>query len=329
MDYISIVDKVWNHEKLRRDELEALLRWLYSEQGAAEFGRDVEGRWAVFADDRGFGYEQLLEKVNARIDMLETRPAQPKRVGRHRLVRYVAEAAAVIIFAFGLSVLIPGRDKSITDTPEMVEVENPRGLRTTVTLPDGSEVTLNADSRIRYSREFAGDTRTVRLDGEAFFDVTRNGKPFVVEASSAKVTVLGTSFNIRAYENEKLLTASLVEGSLKVDAGDCESILEPGKQVVLDKGSGRSSIEDMQAGRATGWMDGKLYFASMPFSEIANTLSRAFNVNISIGNPSLAEKTLTGRFENGENLEQILAVMRLSVAFRDRFDPENNTIIIY
>lgn len=329
MNFIEIVDKVRNNEALSREELDLLLAWLLSDEGKHQFEEEIKKRWAVFETTQVMEYGKILRKIHQRIDALPSAQIKPQR----KWMRYLLDSAAVLLLAFVLSFFIKKETGLLPDNrkiyDEQVEVYNPKGLRTTIILPDSSKVILNADSKISYAHRFVGANRAVKLEGEAYFEVVKDSlRPFIVEANTAKVIVHGTSFNVRSYPSDQFIETTLLEGSLTVDAGKEKNLLVPGKQVSINKASMESDVHAVNTQRTTGWIEGKIYFHSNTFLEIATILERTFNVNIKVGNQSLYSKKFTGKFENGENLEQILHVLKLSVSFNDVYDKETNTIII-
>lgn len=332
MNFIQIVDRFRNSEQLSHEELDMLLAWLLTDEGKSQFQEELERRWSTFETNQPFAYTDLLAKVHRQLDGVQQ--GQPVRKTMPKYVRYSLEVAAAVLLAFGVSFLVQNK-VNLSDyigqksNQEQVEVYNPRGLRTTVTLPDSSRVTLNADSKITYAYRLQGTTRAIKLEGEAFFEVAKDSlRPFVVEANSAKITVLGTTFNIRSYPEERSIETTLIEGSLVVSSGSQKNRLVPGQQVRIDKASQESSVSVVNTQNTIGWREGKLYFQSAPFNELATVLERTFNVNIRIDSHPLQQKKFTGKFENGENLEQILRVLKLSVGFTELYDKETNTIII-
>ena len=146
----------------------------------------------------------------------------------------------------------------------------------------------------------------------------------MVVAHSATLTVLGTTFNVRAYPEEPQTQATLIEGALQVN----NRLLAPGEQIVIDNISKTSTLQEVNPEVIVGWTKGELYFHSMTFAEIASILGRKFSINIHIVNTSIQEKVLNGKFTNEESLEQILNVIQKSIRFTRRYEQENNTLII-
>jgi ferric-dicitrate binding protein FerR (iron transport regulator) len=218
---------------------------------------------------------------------------------------------------------------ALQETPAKVEIYNPKGLRTTITLPDSSKVTLNGDTRIVYAYNFEKSAGTVKLEGEAFFEVHRDEtRPFYVQANEATLTVLGTSFNVRAYPDNDRVDATLVEGSLKVNVGKTENLLKPGQQINIRELAITQKVHTVDISPVIAWIDGKLYMQSMSFSEIVVVLERAFNVNLYIQNEQLKYRKFTGIFDKGENLEQILQVIQSAVPFNVVYNKEENIFVV-
>ena len=121
------------------------------------------------------------------------------------------------------------------------------GQKSSVTLPDGTRIWLNSGSRVSYSSAFNSRSRTVNLEGEAYFSVARNEQlPFVVQADGMSVTALGTKFNVKAYANEEEVVATLVEGRIRTDAGDESEIVLPENQASYNRSSGAMSVRPVE-----------------------------------------------------------------------------------
>ncbi|QEC43165.1 FecR family protein [Pseudobacter ginsenosidimutans] len=156
-------------------------------------------------------------------------------------------------------------------------MSTPRGRQFEITLPDGTHVWLNAASSIRYPTIFSAKNRKVELEGEAYFEVTKNAKqPFIVNASNkASIEVLGTSFNISAYENEKSLNTTLIEGSVKVNG----SVIKPGQQARVTDALhiiGNADIDKVMA-----WQRGFFNFEGASLEEVMQQLERWYDIDVS------------------------------------------------
>jgi len=243
-------------------------------------------------------------------------------------------ATLLIIATFGYLIHSRIQNSTIEDSAvAMVEKLNPAGQKSKIYLPDGSEVRLNAESKITYPEKFSDSTREVSLTGEAFFSVIKNpDKPFIVTAGDVSITVLGTSFNIHAYDNEPSTYIALQSGKVKVDIinehGSQEMYLEPGEGISYDKSSHLTIKEEFDEDLVLGWKDGKIKFEDASLEEVISTLSRWYGVTFSIENRGTEQWSYTGPFEN-ESLSNVLKGIGFTKGFTHEIDKNNpNNITI-
>ncbi|MDO4703846.1 FecR family protein [Tannerella sp.] len=209
-------------------------------------------------------------------------------------------------------------------TIEQVELRTSPGMVATATLPDGSKVWLNADSRITYPSEFIGNCREVNLDGEAYFSVHKHrNRPFIVHTSAgAKVEVLGTEFNLEAYRKDELVNATLVSGSVRFtypsnDHGESSVVLKPDESVRYNRTTKQMVIKTINTQAQTAWKDGLVIFRNTPFKDALRILEKRFNAQFDVKNETLYEHSYTGRFDT-QQLPLILEHFRLSSGIRYR-----------
>lgn len=173
-------------------------------------------------------------------------------------------------------------------------IYTPKGGKYQIVLPDGSKVFMNAATSMKFPAEFSGLERRVEIKGEAFFEIARDErKPFIVERGNVAVKVLGTKFNLSAYEDETDLKVTLVEGSVSVEQSDILSekcILKPGEQIRINGNGQRSVIENANIEEAVAWKNNLFWFEDSDIYDVAKTLSRWYNVTIEI------KDTITDRF---------------------------------
>jgi len=188
---------------------------------------------------------------------------------------------------------------------------NPAGQLKTITLSDGSKVFLNADTKITFPTHFTSKTRSVTLTGEAFFEVVHEAeRPFIISTGKIKTQVLGTSFNIKAYNNEPAITVAVVSGKVGVVANKTSVILLPNQLVnynLLKNKLRKGSIDD--ASSLKTWTTGELVFKNEKLGEIAHTLTRHYNIPVIVERKGIAESVLNARFDKNEPLEHILTVL--------------------
>lgn len=197
-----------------------------------------------------------------------------------------------------------------------------------IQLPDGSKVTLNRHSQLSYPETFNKE-RIVKLNGEAYFEVSKNPKkPFRVKANGVTIRVLGTHFNVNAYAADSLVETTLLEGSVSVsnNANGKQMILKPNETAIYRKSTGILSMHiNANAQNEISWREGVLSFNDISMGEIARQLSHHFNVTIQIKSEQLRNYKLNARFKQNETLEEILEMLAPIVGFTYHM-PQSNLI---
>lgn len=181
-----------------------------------------------------------------------------------------------------------------------------------LTLPDGSTVILNASSTLEYPDSFSDEpTRTVRLTGEAFFNIVHNAaKPFVVQTGTLTTTVLGTAFNVKAYPNENDITITVTRGKVRVnDASILLGVLNPDEQITFFKASRQTKQQVVESKETIAWTDNDIYFDDISIEDAARKLEQRFHVKIRFANDQVKTCRFTATFISGEDLQQILKVI--------------------
>ena len=185
-------------------------------------------------------------------------------------------------------------------------VSTPKGGQYQVVLADGTRVWLNALSSIRFPTVFNGNSRTVELTGEAYFEVAADrNKPFRVQVNGMEVAVLGTSFNINAYPDEADLKTTLLEGSVKLLRGKTDLVLKPGEQGRTADREGLALVKDADVDQAVAWKNGLFSFDDAGIETVMRQLSRWYGIDIQYeGKPTAA--LFWGKMERDLNLTQVL-----------------------
>ncbi|MBA4411053.1 MAG: FecR domain-containing protein [Bacteroidota bacterium] len=189
-----------------------------------------------------------------------------------------------------------------------VQIVADRGQHVEYTLPDGSNVSVNAGSKISFSESRFAKKRILKLEGEAFFSVQK-GNPFMVETRQGKVEVLGTTFNVYSRNNE--LNVSCLTGKVQVTANGQNVIIEAGEKAELISGTLQKTSNAVDE-KVAGWRNGEFHFESMPLISIFEEIERQFNVTITT--TGLENRYFTGDFSNKnltETLETVCLPMKL------------------
>lgn len=191
-------------------------------------------------------------------------------------------------------------------------IETPRGGQYELILADGSKVWLNAASSLKFPSAFNGKERKVTLTGEAYFEIATNkNKPFKVEINNAEVEVLGTHFNIMAYDNEKAVKTTLLEGSVRISNGDQAAILQPGEQARMDKNSTDIQINKTNIEEVTAWKRGYFQFNNSNLKVIMRQIMRWYDVEIRFPD-NMPTRIFTGKIPRNVSLKHVLKVLELS-----------------
>lgn len=266
--------------------------------------------------------------------------------------------ALFILVAGSFYLLTKKGNTGIASSEAISSVVTKNGNRTKIVLPDGSQVWLNAGSKLDYNNStFNKELREVSLNGEAYFDVTKNAnKPFIIHTKKMDIKVVGTAFNVRSYSNEKMAEAALIRGSIEVTlkdrkgqkimltpnekisvANDEESLPEskPSKTIVAKKNiqpilqfvvAGLKPNPTIHIIGEIAWTQNKLYFEDESLEDIGPMIERWFGKQVVIQSESLKKAHYTGNFEN-ETMEEVLSSLKLSKPFNFRI--ENDTVVIY
>lgn len=206
-------------------------------------------------------------------------------------------------------------------------LEVPRKGEFQLLLADGTKVWINSESRIKYPVSFNGRERRVYLEGEAYFEVSKNERmPFVVDMGKAEVRVLGTSFNARAYRDEDGIYATLAEGRICLDAGGKSLNLLPEEQGLVDLVNGNMSKKRVDIHLYTAWKDGRFVFQEQKLEDMMNTLARWYDIEIFFESELLKQVTFTGNLKRYDSFNKIIELLEMTQMAH--FKVDGNTIFI-
>lgn len=208
--------------------------------------------------------------------------------------------------------------------PSINKVVTSRGGEYKLILSDGTKVWLNADSRFEFPSKFVGQERRVYVEGEVYFEVAKDvSHPFVVTTKQAKVRVLGTSFNVRAYPDE-IYRTTLLEGCVEVLYKKGVVKLQPHEQWILDGDVGR--VAPVNVRMAASWKNGSFAFDDEPLLNVFQELERWYDVHVFIANEEIREMKFTGIFPRYANMDKVLNIVELATGVSCKVS--NRTIVI-
>ncbi len=271
----------------------------------------------------------IIGKINKDEDTKGTAlKVKPFRFSYHRKSFQIA-ASTLFIVAISFSIFLSSKKKFMAGTAVVyIERTTAIGESLQVDLPDGSTVWLNNASKIKYPKDFSSRAREVFLEGEAYFDVANDtSKPFIVHTAGIQTKVLGTSFNINAYDELSSVEVSVIKGKVEVsDSLNSFGVLEKDQQITIDKHSKGFLTNEGKSRSAIGWREGRLIFDQATFREIKSVLHKKYGVAIEFENEQLKNCRFTAEF--GKDDKPLAILDMLNLLHGTSYRTENNVIII-
>lgn len=286
--------------------------------------------WAETSDKNM--QEYIRERKYFDMLLVRNKPDVPSRFLRgktyalHNAVKYATAAAVILLCILQLHTLT----QSNTDR-KMNKISVPAGQRVNLLLSDGTNVWLNSGSKLEYPASFATgkENRKVVLNGEGYFEVAKNaGRSFIVQTKKYDIEVLGTKFNVNAYDNDTShFSAALMEGSIQISdpSGLSRKVLIHPQQKA-DFINGQLVVENIRNYDIYRWKEGLLCFESIAFNDLMKEFEKTFGIRIINENKNLTQYTYSGKFRISDGIDYILHVLRQDVGFHFQRN-ENNTII--
>lgn len=269
-----------------------------------------------------------FKKIQLKIAQRETPLSLPKNKDKWYLSKV---AAAVFLIVMTSLALLPYLTKISAKQTAYTE----RAAKKSFTLPDGSKVVLNAESKLVYPKAFQGEDRRVTLIGEGFFDIAKDPRrPFIIHTAQMDIKVLGTSFNLRSYPNDQFSETTLLSGTIEVSLKERPAdrvTLKPSEKLIVRNSDVKDHYNGTEPGNdaltqithlqkidnnvvETSWIYDKLIFKEQSFADISKMLERAYDVKIDFENQHLKQLKFTGHFEK-ESVVDILNALRLVEPF--------------
>lgn len=256
--------------------------------------------------------QDAWEKVQQRI---HPEPERQKGTVRRLITHPLMRIAAALVVVGMLAVTGYEMIYHLGTSSEIIDLRASNGAVRTYTLPDGSKVSLNSDTHLQYPEQFGEQTREVTIEGEAFFEVTPNPqKPFIIRAGKAQIKVLGTSFNVRAYADARLMEVIVKTG--KVQVLNAQTGTEPHDELILTPGEKGTLVHQSNAllksinenPNYIAWKTHELVFRATSLDKVITDLENVYKVSIRLQDPELGKQLLTAHFNN-YSLEFILEVI--------------------
>ncbi len=314
---------------ITNDEKISLFHWLKQSEANRTYFQEIRDIWlacnAQYAAD--IDTEIALARFRERIQKLKL-PSQPN-VWKKKIPAYylIWAAAASILLLIGYAYMF--KNEKIIDRPvinHLTVAENSKGR---FVLPDSSVVWLNSGSSLQYEGDLSGSQREVRLNGEAYFEVTKNEySPFIVKVDDIQVKVLGTRFNVGTDHEQNEIQVALLQGAVEVISKKNQSVtLTPGDLACHNTVTDQTIVTPNAAGNVLYWVNKKLIFKGETFEQIVKVLEHNFNIQVKFHNEKIKPQQFVGDFVNNETIGQIFAVMSSNGNFR--YQIKGNIVDIY
>jgi len=310
-----------------------LKSWLEeSEDNSRLFGQLVD-LWEadkMIRKEKEFDVDKAWEKLEVQLN-----PGQGilKRLPRFSRVWHYAAILVLVLFMGGLarSYLRIQSDNRLLST-NFVEYTVPYGSKTSMKLPDGSVVRLNAGTTIQYNQGYGIKDRDIVLSGEAFFEVAKNKHlPFIVNAKDISVQALGTKFNVKAYPEERAVETILLEGSVKLEySGGIlpqKVVMKPNQKVVFDSDGKNFAVSSINNTSEVSWITDKWVVKNMDLEDLAKLLERKYNVIITFNDDRIRNYEFGGTIKD-ETVEQVLTALTYSAPIKYNIKNKQVTLSI-
>ncbi len=362
--YISLIVRYLKKE-ISEEEKQELFKWIYLNHENEKFFYHIKDIWETA------GYNQISKSAETdneweKLALKAIRKESIHFVNGKNSVRKLYKAiqiAALVIVTFGIGFLVK---MYLPEKVEYSSVTVPYGAKTELQLSDGSTVWVNSGSTLKYPTRLNNKEVDLMLEGEAFFDITKNNKRKLnVKTSTINIQVHGTTFNVKSYPDEDVVETTLLEGSISITGKVGNRVisspiyLKPNEQATLTKSENRLSVGDNSVSSDLNaesedsenvkrsipliqptlkitegidpeefvmWKYNVLVFKNERFEDLSKKMERWYNVKITINNEDLKSSRYTGTFEK-ETIEQALKALSLSLPFKYKIDKNQITIL--
>jgi transmembrane sensor len=317
--------------KCSPDEISLLSKWIDSEEGKRILEELIAQQWNLPEQSTPLASEKIYARIHQQIS--KKKPEQlviPHPV--FRMGRYAAALGFILLSVFFIYQAMNHKAEPLTREVPVLSKTTQKGQKRTLTLTDGTRIVLNAESALTFPERFSDTLRTVFLQGEAFFDVAEDkNRPFIVNTPTIHIQVLGTSFNLSAYQDDSLSNVALLQGKVHVQQNQADPnqpalALKPGEMATYHKHSQHLSTGDFDVKAISAWKDGILYFNNAGYQEITQVLERWYGVQFAYEGKKQPVWLYKGEFED-KSLEYVLE--SISYACKFSYQLKDNQVMIY
>lgn len=319
----------YNKKRISSEDLADLMSWVaFSDQNQQTF-REVLKRYEAAGQalrapvNQQKSWLAIHQHINQQAGADQPEVYKPKRRNWLKLVAAIVILSAFPLLYFTLST--EEQHKGIAYS----EIYNPKGQKRLVTMPDGSNIFLNGDTKIRFAQNFNLGKRIVYLEGEAFFDVQhRPAQPFIVFTGKVATTVLGTSFNINAYQSLNRISVTVKSGKVGVTVNKNKKahFLLPNQQINIASDGITYNRKGVNADEVDGWREYKMVFYDQTLQEITAQMEREYDLEITIKGEALSRTKITTKFSKSSVIDILDMIAKLT---NSKYKIDEKRVIIY
>jgi ferric-dicitrate binding protein FerR (iron transport regulator) len=266
-------------------------------------------------------FSMMLHEIHHKINLEQK---SQKKSKAKRIFLNVSKLAAVLLVGLICGILVQNYKKT---APVYYTSIAPKGSVSQMLLPDSTMVYLNSGSEIKYLANGEKGQREVFLNGEAWFQVTKNKQqPFIVHTPNYNVNVLGTEFNVKAYAEDNEVTTTLEKGSIQITSTENfkirnNQVLKPGEQLIYNKERNSIELKNVTPKLYSSWKENKLIFINMELKSLVTLLERKYGVDIQVDDPALLELHYDGTLKN-ETIIEVMDILKQSLPVNYRIDEQ-------
>jgi ferric-dicitrate binding protein FerR (iron transport regulator) len=314
---IDIANRFLTEKDCTRQELAELKGWLSDSASQIEVENWLAEHWANSAE---IDSTTQIETIFKQIQDYKNIDHKKSGFSLSRVLKvYQRIAAFLLIPIIGVGILF-WLSQYNQSKGQFTETFAPRGQKSQIVLADGTKVWLNSDTKIKYPTNFNRSQRDVYLSGEAFFEVTKSSRPFVVHATGLSIKVLGTKFNVKAYDDEDNIETSLFEGKISLlmtnpwSKETAVKEVKPGQSFLYSKTNRELAYNRLPQEEICGWKKNQLIFKDDTFGKLVRKIERWYDVQVIYNEKQFDDRRLTVELYEGEQLDRLMNIISLALS---------------
>lgn len=316
----QIIASILNGEATEKEKNDFFLHCEANPEVKDEYIK-LKNLWALADNEEMLNKKQSFENF-----WVKTKGSNSKRLSR--ILLETVKYAAILIIAVGITFFInPGKNGN-NDFVQTFKSE--KGSVSSIELSDGSKIWLNSGSTLNFTEK--NEKRIVaKLSGEAYFEIVHDdNREFLIDAGNIKIRDIGTKFNVKAYDEDERLTATLIEGKIDIQNSNGKSLLElaPNDHFSYAKSTREYSLEKIDPSVVGGWKDGKFVFINRNLREICDELEKWYDVEIVINNQSVESAKFTSVLRRTTTIKQMMEMLKITASINYEIKTNKNGLDI-